>query len=352
MVCIAAFIILALIGIFVAVLSIFKKDIGVRYWKTFKKAWGCVWKKVRLQKCETNFKDDVKNSILRKVVISKPHLVKPLSVAIEVVSVLIVLVAIWALLTAIKSLLALWVFGTCNVSQPASCSLSSEICSIEETEPKNILESTGRWFTEWGEIFGAIPDQLHSWKVEDYFIEQNGIIGEFKEGAPYAMDIIDPGCSVCMQSYRNQQKSGFFEKYNTFILVYPIQLPDGSYKFQNSGIVARYYYAASIVKGAGQATKIIEKLFTQSSENAINFLSLFNNQFSNEEAEKNLQGWLIDDLKCTETEKEQIIKLVNSPEVDTILQSVKDTVDNKVHAKGIPTLIYDGKKHNGLYKVE
>ena len=59
MVCIAAFIILALFGIFVAIVSIFKPKVGKAYLKIFKKAWGCLWKKVRLQKCETGFKDDV-----------------------------------------------------------------------------------------------------------------------------------------------------------------------------------------------------------------------------------------------------------------------------------------------------
>ena len=47
MVCIAAFIILALIGGVVAIISIFKPKIGKSYWKMFKKAWGCLWKKVR-----------------------------------------------------------------------------------------------------------------------------------------------------------------------------------------------------------------------------------------------------------------------------------------------------------------
>ena len=50
MVCIAAFIILAIIGAFVAIISIFKPQVGQSYWKMFKKAWVCLWKKVRLQK--------------------------------------------------------------------------------------------------------------------------------------------------------------------------------------------------------------------------------------------------------------------------------------------------------------
>ena len=89
MVCIAAFIILALIGVFVAVISIFKPKVGKAYWKMFKKAWGCLWKKVRLQKCETGFKEDVKNTLLSRVIIKHPKWVKPLSVIIEIISVLI-----------------------------------------------------------------------------------------------------------------------------------------------------------------------------------------------------------------------------------------------------------------------
>ena len=164
MVCIAAFIILGLIGIFVAIISIFKRDFGRAYWKAMKKAWGCVGKKIRLQKCDTNFKDDVKNSLLKKIILKHPKWVKPLSVIIEVLSVIIVIVFIWALLTSIKSLLALWTLGTCNVTQPSACSLSSTVaCSLgDDEEDKNILEQAGRWFTEWGDIFAAIPDKFRA----------------------------------------------------------------------------------------------------------------------------------------------------------------------------------------------
>ena len=149
MVCIAAFIILALIGVFVAIISIFKPKVGKAYWKMFKKAWGCLWKKVRLQKCETGFKEDVKNTLLSRIIVKHPKWVKPLSVTIEIVSVVIVIVAVWAILTAIKSLLALWALGSCNVTKPSACSLGAEVCSIDESEPANVFEATGRWFSEW-----------------------------------------------------------------------------------------------------------------------------------------------------------------------------------------------------------
>ena len=103
MVCIAAFIILAIIGVFVALISIFKPKVGKAYLKALKKAWGCLWKKVRLQKCETGFKDDVKNTLLSRVMLKKPKLVKPLSILIEILSVVIVVVVVWAILTARSS---------------------------------------------------------------------------------------------------------------------------------------------------------------------------------------------------------------------------------------------------------
>lgn len=247
MVCIAAFIILCLVGMFVAILSIFRRDIGRKYWAVFKKSWGCVGKKVTLQKCETNFKDDVKNSLLSKVVLKHPKWVKPLGTAIEVGSVLIVFITIWSLVESIKALLAIWVFGTCNVSQPESCALGAEVCGIEAAEPTNPIEWTGRWFSEWGEIFTNIPDRFHSWNAEDYLVEPYSFATQYQDDKPLAIDIFDPGCTICMQSYRNQKDSGFFEQNNTVLMVYPIELPDGGYKFANSDLIARYIHAADLL---------------------------------------------------------------------------------------------------------
>ena len=347
MVCIAAFIILALVGVFVAFLSIFRRDIGKKYWAVFKKAWGCVGKKVRLQKCETNFKDDVKNTLLSRVVLKHPKWVKPLGATIEVSAVLIVFVTIWSLVEAIKALLAIWVFGTCNVSQPEGCALGAEVCGIEAAEPTNPIEWTGRWFSEWGEIFVNIPDRFRKWQAEDYQVDPVIYAHEFTEGKPLALDIFDPGCTVCLRSYRNQESDGFFDRYNTILLVYPINLPDGGYKFQNSDLIARYIYSAALVK-AEYGTQIIHRLFTKSDQNGINFQSLMQSS-SREDAEKLLKSWL-KDFGAKEKEITEIANNSQSEQVSKILESVRDVVENKVHAKGIPTLIYDGKKHNGLYK--
>lgn len=348
MVCIAAFIILCLVGVFVAFLSIFRRDIGKKYWTVFKKAWGCVGKKVTLQKCETNFKDDVKNTLLSKVVLKHPKWVKPLGVAIEVSAVLIVIITVWSLIEAVKAILALWVFGTCNVSQPASCALGAEVCGIDAAEPKNPLEWTGRWFGEWGEIFANIPDRFHSWNAEDYLVEPYTFATKYEDGNPLALDIFDPGCVVCMQSYRNQKSSGFFSQYNTVPMIYVIELPDGTPKFQNSDLLARYFHAANLLD-TSYAIKLLDRLFTESDKEGINYQTVLAS-LSAADAEKLLQSWL-KDFGASAKELTELETAAHSDEVTTIMSEVKNMVDNRIHAKGIPTAIYDGKKHNGLYKA-
>lgn len=366
MVCIAAFIILCLIGIVVAFISIFKKEVGKKYLAVFKKSWHCVFKKVRLQKCDTNFKDDVKNTILKKVILKKPKLVKPLSVAIEVVSVLIVLITIWSLVIAIKSLLALWVFGTCNVTKPSACSLTSESCSIDQDEAHNIFEQIGQSIGEWGEIFGGIPDKLKSWGADDFSeIKVLPVLNQVKEGASLgditntengktaAFDIMDPGCVVCMNSYKNQLNSGFMDKHVTYLVVYPIQNPDGSYRFKNSLIASKFIISTELLNHEGEykayVGKIINRLFTEKDDKNVGFQTRLNNDWEEKEVIETFSLWL-KDFGASDEEIRRVKDNLDSEEVKSAIEKNKDVVDNKVHAKAIPTLIYDGGKHSGLYK--
>ena len=348
MVCIAAFIILALIGIFVALISIFKPKIGKAYFKALKKAWGCLWKKVRLQKCETGFKEDVKNTLLSKIIIKHPKCVKPLSVLIEVLSIIIVIVAIWAILTAIKSLLALWVLGSCNVTKPSACSLGAEVCSIDEEEPKNPLEATGRWFTEWGEIFAAIPDKFHTYNADDYNLIYININGEENEELSVMVDIFDPGCSVCMQSYRNQKNLGIFDSYNVRLVPFAIQDANNNYKFKNSELVVRYMFAAEQIE-TGASMAIIDQLFTAKDENGISYQNLFNEEYNEKEARDMIESWL-KSIGLNEGQITEIRQISEYPEITTKMTENREIIENQLKVKGIPTIIYDGKKHTGLWK--
>lgn len=394
MVCIAAFIILCLISVFVGFLSIFNKTLGKKYWAVFKKAWHCVFKKVRLQKCDTNFKDDVKNTLLKRLVVKNPKLLKPASALIEILSVLIVFIAIWSLIIAIKSLLALWVFGTCNVSRPSQCGLGATSCTIDQSEPTDLAGKIGRSFSEWGEIFSAIPDRLKTWEAKDYFTtasvpllnlqaEENQEIKAKNteallkfyenqatpESSQVAVDIVDPGCVVCMQSYRNQKQSGFFDRYFTVANLYAIPTPEGSYKFANSKLVSDYINSlVQVIKKQLQEnhqgtnldeflrvpSKILDRLYSGSKDNR-NYIEFFNYSYDQQAALSELDSWS-KEFGLSKTQRKQISEQVKQQlskreEKTAYDQEIKIIVEEKIKAKGIPVEIYDQKKHNGLFKI-
>lgn len=318
--------------------------------KAMKKAWGCLWKKVRLQKCETGFKDDVKNGLLSRVMLKHPKWVKPLSIIIEILSIIIVIVAIWAILTAIKSLLALWALGSCNVTKPSACSLGAEVCSIDESEPSNPLEATGRWFTEWGEIFEAIPDKFRSYNADDYNFNYVSVQSGESADKPIAVDIFDPGCSVCMISYRNQKAAGFFDKYDVHLVPFAIQDADGTYKFANSEVVVRYMFAAEQIR-SGLAMELLDHIFTEKNSEGVSYQNKFNEDYSHDEAVAKLEQWL-NEAGMDADGVAEIRKIANYPETTTKMQENREIVENQLKVKGIPTMLYDGKKHTGLWKAE
>ena len=357
MVCIAAFIILCLMSVVVGFLSIFRRDIGKRWWKTFKKAWGCVGKRITLQKCETGFKEDIKNSILSKVIVKKPKLVKPISVSIEIAAVLVVLVTVWSLVEGAKAGLALWSLGTCNVQRPESCALGAETCSIDgDAGPQNPIEAIGYWFSDWGEIFSAIPDKFRDWDNTDLGLKGMMSFANLSGDTKLAIDIVDPGCSVCLQSFRTQLETGFFDKYNVLIVPFPIRDGDGKYKFENSELIVRYLHAVTMqgvseeFKGEkSPAYEIIKRIYTEKSSNKRSYQTEFNSYYSAEEAEAKLVEWL-KEFGYHSKERAEITERAYSQEITDIINQNNDIVTNDIHAKGIPTMIYDGGKHTGAYK--
>ena len=301
---------------------------------------------MRLQKCETGFKEDVKNTLLSRIIVKHPKWVKPLSVIIEVISVVIVIVAVWAILTALKSLLALWALGSCNVTKPSACSLGAEVCSIDETEPTNALEATGRWFTEWGEIFEAIPDKFRTYNAEDYYFNYVAV-NDNNADKPVASDIFDPGCSVCMMSYRNQKAAGFFDKYEVRLVPFAIQDQDGKYKFKNSEVVVRYMFAAEQLR-SGLALELLDHIFTDKNSEGISYQNKFNEDYTHDEAVAKLESWLAE-AGLDEGAISEIRTVAAYPETTDKMNENRSIIENELRVKGIPTMIYDGGKHTGLW---
>lgn len=333
MVCVAAFIVLCLISVFVAVISIFRRDIGKRYWAAFKKAWGCVFKRMTFQKCETGFKEDIKNSVLKKVVLKKPKLVKPISVGIEILAVVIVIVSVWSIVEVVKGGLALWTIGTCNVTQPENCALGGDMCGINTEKDIYIVQ----WFKDWGVIFAAIPDKFKTWDAADYVPEETSYYGGFVEGREVALDIFDPSCQVCMASFKNQLSDGVMDKYNVAMLPYAIKNTDGEYRFQHSGVIVNYLVA--MMMSGENAWPVIEKLFTEFDDNGVIWQSAIE-RMDGLEARALLDSWVGSELQF----------LPDDLVVEKAVEKMREIVDNDLRANGIPVLIYDGKKTTGLYK--
>lgn len=340
MVCVAAFIILILVGVFVAAISIFKRDFGKRYLKALKKAFHCFGKKVRLQKCDTNFSDDVKSLLLRKIILKKPKLVKPLSITIEIASVLLVVLTVWSIIEAAKAGLSLWVFGTCNISRPGNCALGADSCALDEDNLN--------WFTEWGELFSNLPDRFKKWNASEYNLNLAFSTGN---GNNVALSIIDPGCSVCLQSYKNIQKSDtFLSSHQLRVVLYPIKNTNGELRFRNSELITRIILATNQLTGTDDySAKIINRIFTEFDSNGTIYQSVFNNELSETEAAQLLTSWLAEwGIKPEDIAKITILAISN--EITDQLNHNIEIINSQIRPKGIPTMLYDGKKHLGLYK--
>ncbi|MCL1876725.1 hypothetical protein FWF74_01705 [Candidatus Saccharibacteria bacterium] len=356
MVCIAAFVILALVVLCIPIIRIFSKKTADSIWALFKKSTYCVSRRATFRKCDSTFKDDVKNSILRKVVLKHPKWIKPLSAVIETAAVLIVIISIWSLLVAAKSGLSLFVYGTCDVAQPSACSLSGEACSIDSAPVdfwQNPLKWTGNWFAEFGDIIANIPTRLRHWDADDYIPKNARPYHEFA-WKTNALDIVDPGCVVCQKSFKNQLKSGFFDKYNVAVIPYPIKDPDGGYKFANSYLITTYIEAARLKQLADRPIEwlIIEKLFTENDESdpkKRDYQSMFNVSYDENKARVVLESWL-EDFGYSKSEITEIAALAKSDQVKKIIDKTYDIMDNKIKGKRIPTIIYDGKRHDGLFE--
>ena len=361
MVCIAAFIILGICVLTVPIIRILSKKTADGIVKLFKSATHCFTRRVTFRACDTSFKDDVKNGLLRKVILKHPGWVKPLSIAIEVASLLIILVTIWSLLVGAKSLVSLYVYGTCNPSNPSSCSLdSTESCTIDAAPiefTKDPLGWVGNWFGEFGNAIKAIPTRMKHWEATDYVPETTSYYGGRDESKPVAVDIFDPGCEVCARSFQTQLDRGFFDKYNVAMLPYPIKSatsPSG-YKYPNSYLVTSYIVATMLRPlddtDNPVAWQIIERMFTGQTEDGDGYQDAFNMSYGSEKAEEVLRDWL-GDFGYSDEEVDEIAELASSDEVKQIIDSNTALVNDKVQTKKIPTMIYDGKRHDGEFTNE
>ena len=234
------------------------------------------------------------------------------------------------------------------MTKPSACSLGAEVCSIDESEPTTPIESIGRWFTEWGEIFEAIPDKFKSYDANDYNFNYISVNNGEVDGLPIVVDIFDPGCSVCMISYRNQKDIGFFDTHNVRLVPFAIQDANDTYKFKNSETIVRYMFAAEQLK-SDLSLYIIDKIFTAKNSEGISYQTKFNEDYSYEEAISKIESWL-KEAGVDKAGVEEIHQIANYPEITDKMKENREIVEKQLRVKGIPTIITDGRKHTGLWK--
>lgn len=362
MVCVAAFIILLVIWLFTPALKLFgAKKQAKAINEMFKKSVYCFTRRATFRACDSNFKDEIKNSILRKLIIRHKKWVKPVSWVIEVVAGLVVLITVWSILTLIKSGLALYVYGTCNIEKPDSCALNSaEACTIDGVNGESDFI---RWFTEWGDIFSAIPARMTTWRAEDLVASGSSYYGQFggmgKNSNSVAVDIFDPGCVTCRRSFTNQKQSGFFEKYQVHLIPYVITGENGD-KFKNSRLIASYLEAVRATQPDNSQRispewYLVEKIFTGKDSQGLVWQENFNGvsikAYSTEKVENKIIEWL-KEAGYTENQISDISKKAKSEEISKKLARNAEIVEKKIQTKKIPTLIYEGKRHDGIFKSQ
>jgi len=354
MFCIAAFIVLAIISIFSA-----------SHRKLAKKAWSCTMRRMTFRPCDTSFKEEAKSKLLSHVAKRTPRLVKAADIGIEVASFALVVLTVWSILSVLNSGLNLFVWGTCTPNQASSCGLGAETCSIDKAQKSFWqLTSEGKpfdWFISRAEDFGNtivnIPIRLKKWNTEDYLPQNVTYYLKKDSNKPTALEILDPGCSVCGHLFKNIKDAKFEDKYNLAYIAYPIKNPykEGEYKFANSYTVTRYLEAIKINPLANQKVpadwQIVERIFTSTDSAGVSYQIKINTLLSQIQTEDLIRSWLTEIGYSTYQISQINTDAASQKVVDIINQNYK-IVDEKVNTVKIPTLIYNGQRRDGLVNIQ
>ncbi len=352
MFCIAAFIVLAIISIFSA-----------SHRKLAKKAWSCTLRRVTLRPCDSSFKEETKNKLLARVANRSPRMVKAADVSIEVASFIFVVLTIWSLLSVIMSGVNLFVWGTCTPNNASSCSLSSETCSINKSE-KGLWELTleGKpldWFgNEISSVintFANIPTRLKTWDAKEYLPKNVSYYNQFDSSKPTALEVVDPGCVVCSKLFRNIKSASFESKYNLAYIAFPIENPDkpGVYKFKNSYVIVSYLEAIKMnpLKSAKIPAdwQILERIYSQNDADG-NLYQAHISLLSNDKTRELLNSWL-EEMGYDQATIKTIVDSAASSEVADLIKQNKSIVQDKIKTVSIPSIIFNGQRHDGLVNV-
>ncbi len=353
MFCIAAFIIFLFLGIF-----------SVRYRKLAKKAWSCVVRKITFRPCEVGFKEDAKNVLIGKLILTKPKLAKFLDKWIEVFATIFVVLSIWSLLLVFQSGLNLFVYDTCSPKNIESCSLGGEACGIstgqetffEAVKNFKLLSWTKEEVLFFFETLSRIPDRFKDWQPKEYIDKTATYLKPFDSQKQIALEIIDPGCKFCAKLLKNIEIAKFQDIYNLTYIPYAIPDPStpSGFKFPNSPLVISYLEAVKFYPLDSEVPadwQILEKLFLGKTKEGASYQENFNLLYSKDEAEKVLLTWL-SDIGYSEKQIQDIKETSRSEDVKNKIKRQIKIVEDEIRTIKIPTIIFDGRRFDRVVSPE
>ena len=353
MFCIAAFIVFVILGIFSA-----------KYRKLAKKSWSCVVRKVTFRPCDVGFKEESKNLLIGKLILTRPRLAKFLDRWIEVFATIFVVLSIWSLLVVFQSGLNLLVYDTCSPKDIESCSLGGEACGIstgqqtfvEAAKNMNLISWTKDEVLFFGETVTRIPDRFKTWTSDEYLDQGATYYKSFDKQKQTALEIIDPGCIFCAKLFQNIKTAQFGDKYNLTYIAYaiPEQKATGGYKFPNSPFIISYLEAVKLhpLDNAISADwQLLEKIFLAKAPDGMLYQNKFNVLYSESEVKEVLNGWL-QEIGYSD---EQIAQIEQTAKTDKVKEKIKtqiETVEDKIRTIKIPTIIFDGRRYDRVIGPE
>ncbi|MGB4758640.1 MAG: hypothetical protein WBP26_01150 [Candidatus Saccharimonadales bacterium] len=339
--------------------------VSAKYRKYLRKAWHCVTRRITFRPCDISFKQEIKGRLLAKVAVKNPKMVRSASIGLEIAAFLVIVVTVWSLYVVVKSGLNLYVYGTCNPSNAASCSLGAEACSIEGAQLGFVDSVTSfklhtyiaNEFAGLGKTVAAVPSRMQTWSSEEYLPANVTYVNGYDKNKPTALEVVDPGCIYCQQLMRNIVASGFAERYNLAYIAYPIPSSTGQsgYKFPNSHLVVSYLEAMRM--RPLDSTKrpvdwlILERMYTGSDQKGRSYQVVINGILGRDQTAELLQSWMRE-FGYNDKQVAEIVQLAASDRVAAVMRANEQIIKNQIKTVKIPTIIFDGRRHDGVVKTE
>jgi len=352
MFCIAAFLVFGVLAIFSA-----------SFRPLAAKAWHCTWRRVTFRPCDITFGEEMRGKVAGKLLRIHPRLAGWFDRWADWISFAFVALSVWSLLYVANAGLNLWVYDTCDPRSAESCSLSGEACGIEQ-ESLGIVAAVdqgklGEWltgpFVRFSETITRIPDRLKTWTPETYLPPTASFHAPKDASKPYAIEVIDPGCTFCKKLTRNMRDAGLLDSLNVTYVLYPIPTLDGKTKFVHSRLIASTIEATKRVPLHGSTTpgdwRLLEKIFDDVPGEDIDLQARINIGMTTDDVQRTLRS-LLRDIGYSTGDVDRIMALAASDEVAHSLDEQRLLVEERIRTVKIPTLLIGGRRYDRVVDTE